>query len=161
MTPLPRHGTPARYLVELREKNVCDLCRAANTAAKRRQRERDRQRDGAVLSLVPDGATAPSARKKRTPTQGYVERAVRADLRSVGLDTPFFNSVKAALVVLARELDDPASKAAKSNVVKQLMDTVRVLRGTEGDGGAVAGILGELAAPLTGVAAVSDEEEPG
>ncbi|TFD74726.1 hypothetical protein [Cryobacterium fucosi] len=83
-----------------------------------------------------------------------------ADLGSVSVETPFYYSLRAAALVLAREID--TSKLAKAPLVKQLVDTIRELRGKAGPGGSsIDAILRELAAPLPGVAPVSDPEEPG
>lgn len=141
--PTPRHGTTARY----RRGCKCERCRSANAKAKSRQRARAKQRGATpILSLVGDvqiGTTpepvAPVAdsrpEKRHVPAYGAMEKSVSDDLASYDHDRPFFNTLKAAALALAREIDDIDSRTSKAPLVKQLVDVVREIKGKDADDG--------------------------
>jgi hypothetical protein len=161
-----RHGTTTRYRHGCR----CDRCRSANAKAKSAQRARARQRGATpVLSLVPDVQpssttdTTPEPPAKKTPGErggnmptawGRTEKALEEDLKSVDQTTPFFQSLRFAALVLAREIDDSEGKGSKAPLVKQLVDTIREIKGKDvNNGNSFAELLEGLAQPLVAPAA--------
>ena len=154
-----RHGTTTRYRKGCR----CDRCRAANTKAKSAQRARARQAGPKpILSLVPDvqpsstsDTTEPSppAEKPATnnvPAWSATETAIRQDLATFDHSVPFFSTLQASAIVLAREIDDVNSRVSKAPLVKQLVDVVRELKGKDaGDGQSFEDLLADLAKPPT------------
>lgn len=175
MPKLPAHGTVARYRRELREKKVCDRCRAANTKAKSRQRARAKQRGARpILSIVPDvqSRTTPeptTALEKPTPTGydrvpawGRTRKAVEDDLKTADASAPFFSTLKNAALVLADEIDSVDGRTSKAPLVKQLVDVVRELKGKdEASGNSFQSLLAELGRPLVAAPTLLDETESG
>lgn len=69
------------------------------------------------------------------PAYGAMEKSVSDDLASYDHDRPFFNTLKAAALALAREIDDIDSRTSKAPLVKQLVDVVREIKGKDADDG--------------------------
>jgi hypothetical protein len=181
MAKMPAHGTVARYRRELRDGNVCDRCRAANTKAKSRQRARAKQRGAhPVLSIVPDvqeRTTAeptepmepdePSSKRKpddyqHVPNWGRTRQGLESDLKTANRSAPFFNTYATAARALADEIDSVDSRTSKAPLVKQLVDVIDKLKGKD-DGGANSfqSLLADLGRPLVAAPTLLDEAEPG
>ncbi|NQX36261.1 hypothetical protein [Herbiconiux sp. VKM Ac-2851] len=85
----------------------------------------------------------------QVPAYAATEKAVHNDLLTVDVQTPFYHSLRAAALVLAREIDDVNSKASKAPLVKQLVDVIRELKGKDVAGGnSLEALLQDLSTPL-------------
>lgn len=141
----------------------CVPCTRANTEAGQRKRERRKQREGRPILSIVDGqpaevqspaapATQPATRHRRA--RGEMESAVTSDLAEIPAGSvPGFNTLKAAAVALAREIDNIDSRSSKAPLVKQLVDVVSKLTGKEaGDGESLEDLLASLSDPVAGPA---------
>jgi hypothetical protein len=174
MPKLPPHGTVRRYRRELREKKVCDRCRAANTKARSRERARAKQRGAhPILSLVPEpqesttpepAATSPAPSKRKpddyehVPAWGRTRKGLEEDLNTANHSAAFFNTYATAARALADEIDSVDSRTSKAPLVKQLVDVIDKLKGKE-DGGADSfqSLLAQLGRPLVAAPTLLDE----
>jgi len=88
-------------------------------------------------------------------------RAVAIDLSDVTAgDRPFFNTLRAAALTLARELDDLDSRSSKAPLVKQLVDVVRELKGKAGPkDDPLATLFDDLGVDASGIPAAEDRDE--
>lgn len=162
----PAHGLTARYRRGCR----CERCKAANSRTKRQQRERARLRAGdSHLHLVddvqadPQTGTTGAAATERPPSHlaGPMEEAVLSDLGTVDpKDKPFFQTLKAAAIALARELDAIDSKSSKAPLVKQIVDVVKEIKGQEGGADDPAlKLFEDLGVDPSGFAAAKDRDQ--
>lgn len=176
-----KHGTLQRYRLELQAKaGTCAACRAANARHHRLMAERRKQRDGTGnLSLVefdpllpersiPDRspATSPDIPQGSNdpgvgpvdPNAGDAERGVLLDIRTIATTTPFYYSLKASALALARELD--SGKGSKAPVAKELRETIAALRGKDTrDASTFEKLLDGIGAPLIGGPEIRNEAE--
>ena len=163
---LGRSGTTTAYRKGCR----CAPCTAANTAAKRRTRERRKQAGSRPLLSIVDGDTPPPAGDvpsggtsgyHHVPAYGPTEKALRADIDEL---EPSADFGRAALIqgalALARQIDDIVFQSSKGPIVKTLVDTIRAIRGKEDSGGeSLEGLLSSLTDPVSGTAS-RDQTEP-
>jgi hypothetical protein len=80
-----------------------------------------------------------------------MELAVQQDIDETGSDVPFHHSLETMALALAREIDNPDSKASKSASTKQLYDVLKSLRGegdADGDKGYLEAFIAEISVPL-------------
>ncbi|MEP6477838.1 MAG: hypothetical protein ABJB03_00475 [Rhodoglobus sp.] len=157
---IPAHGTVARYRIELRNKTVCEKCRAANSRARKVARDRAKKAAGTGhLTLVPDTQsehTPPAADTQSTddaePEPGPMETAVVEDLAEITAaeQVPFHRSLSALALVLAREADVAQSATARGGASRQLFEVLKSLRTRkEGDGNTALDIvLSDFGDPL-------------
>lgn len=154
---LGRVGTTTAYRKGCR----CGRCTAANTAAKRRTRERQKQRNTRPLLTLVDGDTPTPAQGvhigatdgyTHVPAWGATEKALRADLDSLEPSTDFGrNALIQGALALARQIDDINFRGSKGPIVKTLVDTIKAVRGKEeGDGESLEELLSSLSDPLAG-----------
>lgn len=167
---LGRPGTTTAYKKGCR----CAKCTAANTAAKRRERERAKHRgQRPLLTIVTDDTPRPSrptdgpedpptrdedgpeGRPGRDWAWGPAEKALRMDIADLPTSTDFG---RAALIqgaiALTRQIDDYDFRGSKGPLVKTLVETIRAIRGKEpDDGDTLEGLLAGLAEPFAGPAA--------
>lgn len=92
---------------------------------------------------------------------GPMEQAVETDLATVDpKDKPFFQTLRAAAVTLARELDSIDSKSSKAPLVKQLVDVVKEIKGQEGGAHDPAlQLLADLGLDPAGFASAPDRDQ--
>lgn len=117
---LPRHGTVRRYKAGC----ICDRCRAANTEARRRERESAAKAAGKPVPTsrkrVPTQRTVPTAGVPREPTDLAVDDAFTRMAR-------YENSgpIEREVWNLLGEADDAASRLKREVVLRaaQIMDT--------------------------------------
>lgn len=158
---LGRAGTTTAYRKGCR----CAACTAANTRAKQRTRARAKQRGSRpLLTIVGDESgdvptdTPPDATGCDVQADadgrpwGAMERSVQLDLAALEPPgPPAFNTLKAAALALAREVDNIDSRSSKAPLVKQLVDVMDKLTGKDpGDGDSLDDLIASFAQPLTG-----------
>lgn len=129
----------------------CDPCKAANTRQRRMDRARAKQRsERPVFTIVEDTQPAPleTTEPRTTPqgrAKGDMEVAVESDLIAIDHANPekgmTYNTLRAAAVALAREIDNDDS-TSKAPLVKQLMEVMSKLAGKDGDDDPLAFLAG-------------------
>ncbi len=83
------------------------------------------------------------------------------DLATVDATTrPFFNTLRAAALSLARELDDLDSKSSKAPLVAKIVDVVREIKGKEeGGDDPLTQLFGDLGVDPSGFPAAPVRDE--
>ena len=129
----------------------CDPCKAANTRQRRMDRARAKQRgEHPIFSIVEDTQQAPpqTTEPRTTPqgrARGDMETAVESDLIAIDNANPekgmTYNTLRAAAIALAREIDNDDS-TSKAPLVKQLMEVMSKLAGKDGDDDPLAFLAG-------------------
>lgn len=147
--PLPRHGTIARYRLELRaKKGTCDRCRAANSQSRAGERSNKRAVDQRrTLHIVADPQSEPTEETPEPPTtraSGEISddvetnpagliAAVRNLMRSKPTDLVMkVHGETAIMLAKAFEQADPKDLA---KLAEQISDTVKLMAPPEKPGG--------------------------
>lgn len=165
-TTLPRHGTVARYRLELKTGKACDKCKAANSKARADYRQRAKKPPARPhLTIVPDTQTEDTPHTADTaeppakgdddkdPEPGPLEKALREDLATISEfeRVPFFNSLSAIATERAKEADKSESATARSAATRQLFEVLKSLRSKkegENSGSALDIVLEDFGLPL-------------
>lgn len=145
------HGTLRAYRAGCR----CDECKAANTDAKRRERERRRERAGKPAPRTHPKKSVPTPTKKGAdvptvdPTAGPIETAARAALESVATDGDLVMRLRVEIVVAAaRNLDTPKLQyqfRANAETLRAILaDIVSVSPEKGGEVNALADLVGKI-----------------
>lgn len=161
---LPKHGTVRRYRAGCR----CDECKAANTAAKRRERERKAEREGRSVKRpqaskrVPTSRDVPTGSGAGDPTDREIEREFEriARLSDAGpierevwallgeMDKPAERLTREVVLRAAQIMDNPGSAAlfkAGADVMRSFIaDHLATKPGGDGKSGALAEFLGSI-----------------
>ena len=151
--PTPRHGTRARYRLEIKKQHdgsrgvACDRCKAANSkavAAARANRTASVKRAGlhivdapaeAPVADTPADTPAPDADE---PKPGPMELAIQQDINEIPehLRVPMHRSLSVLAIETARDFDTSGESAtARNQARRELSDLISKLRTRrDGDG---------------------------
>jgi hypothetical protein len=148
---LPRHGTRARYRLEIKpgpngEKGIpCEPCKTANrkaAAAARASRAANKRRadmhivDAPSADTIPDtDPDTPAAADDAKPEAGEMERAIEEGLAELDptMRIPLQSAREVMVRQLAKDFDSLPAGAARQSVSKQLFEVMNSLR-PEGSG---------------------------
>lgn len=135
------HGTRGRYRAGCR----CDACRQwkSDDNAKYRTPKTPKTPERSPDEPPPETPAADSPQSPHRP--GAMEKAVAVDLESIEAATPepglLFNTLRAAAVALAREIDSFGS-TSKAPLVKQLLEVMSKLARKDSDDDPLAFLSG-------------------
>lgn len=143
---LPAHGTVRRYRIELRDNEVCERCRAANTKAKAAERANRRARDNrADMHLVEDPQIEPidqphEPKKTRIPTGvrvdvgSGIENAVRNYLNSAGPKDLLAHVYGEIVITVARVISTAEPKDIPK-LTEEMVDAAKLMQPADHSGG--------------------------
>lgn len=147
--PMPRHGTRARYRLEIKRGAdgkpgvACDRCKAANAkaaATARASRAATARRAGMHIvpdppadtgaDTSPDTSTESLSSTDSTPTPGPMETAINLDIDEIPeeMRVPMHRSLAVLAIETARDYDKAETSAARVAASRQLKDLIASLR---------------------------------